>query len=156
MARAIAAVVLLFVTAFVSAMLVYGLLTFSSDRLRVASVTQFNGGTIEPVYGAALPVAQADELDIARFVPVRPVAARQGEPASPGPAVTHTVSVDALRVRSGPQKNTPQLFVLKSGTQVSVIKQDRGWALVTAGGDRVGWVYGKLLSPGEQRQASIQ
>jgi len=39
------------------------------------------------------------------------------------------------------------LFALKSGTQVTVIKDDGGWVLITAGGDRMGWVYAKLLRP---------
>ena len=156
MARTIAAVFLLFAAAFVSAMLVYGLLTFSTDRLRIASVDQFSSRTMEPVYGAGLPVAKADELNIATLVPVAPTAREQSAPASTGPAFTHTVAVESLRVRNGPRKNTPQLFALKGGTQVSVIREDRGWVLITAGGDRVGWVYGKMLRPAQQRQASIR
>src|SRR5688572_3387963 len=124
MARTIAAVFLLFAAAFVSAMLVYGLLTFSTDRLRIASVDQFSSRTMEPVYGAALPVAKAADLNIAAFVPVTPTAREQSAPASAGPVFTHTVAVESLRVRSGPRKNMPQLFALKGGTQVSVIKED--------------------------------
>lgn len=28
-----------------------------------------------------------------------------------------------------------------------LIKDDGGWVLITAGGDRIGWVYGKMLRP---------
>jgi uncharacterized protein YgiM (DUF1202 family) len=155
MARTVAAVVLLCVATFFTAMLIYGLLTYATDRLQVAILPKVYVPVAEPVYGGDLPVAKPEDLNIATSVPVA-VSLRQDSPASAEPSFTHTVAAEWLRVRAGPKKNTPQLFALEGGTQVTVIKEIGGWFLITAGGDSVGWVYGKLLRTAPQKQASLE
>ena len=106
---------------------------------------------------AVLPTAKPEDLDIAKSVPVASLSQEPGPLAKP-PASTfsHTVAVESLRVRAGPKKTTRQLFSLKGGTPVTVIEEDGGWVLITASGDRIGWVHSKLLRRVEEKQASIQ
>ena len=88
----------------------------------------------------------AKDLDIARAFPVEPkletVALQQDIGFG-----THTVSVESLRVRSGPSKISDQVFSLKGGTSVAVEKSDRGWVEIATEDGRQGWVYGTLLAP---------
>lgn len=46
------------------------------------------------------------------------------------------------------------MFALKGGSRVTVTQEERGWALIDAGNGRKGWVYSKLLRPGEKLVAS--
>ena len=132
-----------------SAMTVSGL-SFTADTVaKVAASTTVKTQKRLPSYIAYMPMVKAEALNIAKSVPVATRVPKTPGPleALPAPTFTHTVAVDSLRVRSGPRKTTPQLFALKGGTEVTVIKDDGGWMLITAGGDRIGWVYGKMLRP---------
>jgi uncharacterized protein YgiM (DUF1202 family) len=140
------------------AMTVNGL-SFTADTVaKVAASTPVKTQKRLPSYIAHMPTVKVEALNIAKSVPVATRVPETPGPleALPAPSFTHTVAVDSLRVRSGPHKTTRQLFALKGGTEVTVIKEDRGWVLVTAGGDRIGWVYGKMLRPADRKQASIR
>lgn len=115
----------------------------------------------KPSYIAVMPEAKADALNIAKSIPVAfkaPVAVVvSGGPTTlvaEAPAFTHTVGVESLRVRQGPIKTSSQLFALKGGTPVTVSKSERGWAMITDGTGRSGWVYGKMLNPTEDLVAT--
>ena len=138
------------------AMTVSGL-SFTADTVaKVAASTPVKTQNLKPSYIAYMPTVKAEALNIAKSVPVTPVVSRRMPGplvASPAPSFTHTVAVESLRVRSGPRKTSPQIFALKGGTPVTVIKDDGSWVLITAGGDRIGWVYGKMLRPKTQQVA---
>lgn len=143
------------VVALAGAMTVTGL-SFTADTVaKVAAATPVKTQKLKPSYIAYMPPVKAEALNIAKSVPVTQVVPKASDPlaASPAPvpvpvpSFTHTVAVDSLRVRNGPRKTTLQIFALKGGAPVNVIKEDGGWVLITAGGDRVGWVYAKMLRP---------
>jgi uncharacterized protein YgiM (DUF1202 family) len=143
------------VALFAGAMTVSGL-SFTADTVaKVAASTSVKSQKRLPSYIAYMPTMKAATLNIAKSVPAATRVPKTPGPleAPPAPAFTHTVAVDSLRVRSGPRKTTPQIFALKGGTQVTVLKDDGGWVLITAGGDRIGWVYSKMLRPAERLQA---
>lgn len=150
MARTLVSLGLFSVVALLAGATTVGGLNFTADTVaKVAASTPVKTQKRLPNYIAYMPTVKAEALNIAKSVPV---AARV--PKTPGPlealpasSFTHMVAVESLRVRSGPRKTTPQLFALKGGTPVTVIKEDRGWVLVTAGGDKIGWVYSKMLRP---------
>lgn len=132
------------------AMTVSGL-SFTADTVaKVAALTPVKAQKRLPSYIAYMAPVKAEVLNIAKSVPVATRVPKTPAPpleALPAPTFTHTVAVESLRVRGGPRRTTPQLFVLKGGTQVTVIKDDGGWVLISASGDRMGWVYAKLLRP---------
>jgi uncharacterized protein YgiM (DUF1202 family) len=102
---------------------------------------------------AEFPATRAADLDIAKSVPVAQSLSQEPGPlaVSPAPTFTHTVAVESLRVRASPNKTARQLFSLRGGTQVTVFKEEQGWLLINAGGDRVGWVYKTLLRPATEQ-----
>lgn len=160
MARAIVSLALFSTVAlFAGAMTVSGL-SFTADTVaKVAASTTVKAQKRLPSYIAYMPTVKAEALNIAKSVPVATRVPKTPAPpleALPAPTLTHTVAVESLRVRSGPRKTTPQLFTLKGGTQVTVIKDDGGWVLITAGGDRMGWVYGKMLRPAGTTEAALR
>ena len=131
-------------------MTVSGLNLTADTVAKIAAASPVKTTNLKPSYIAYMPAVKAEALNIAKSVPVVQVVSNQTPgplAASPAPTFTHTVSVESLRVRSGPRKTTPQIFALKGRTHVTVIKDDGSWVLIPAGGDRIGWVYGKLLRP---------
>ncbi len=157
MAPTIVSIGLFSTVALLSGAMTVGGLNFTADTVaKVAASTPVRTTNLKPSYIAYLPTVKAEALNVAKSVPVTPLVPTQPPgplATSPAPAFTHTVAVESLRVRSGPRKTTPQLFALKGGTKVTVIKDDGGWVLITAGGDRIGWVYSKMLRPAERLQA---
>lgn len=139
-------------------------LNYTADTIaQVASTTRVKTTNLKPSYVAYLPPAKAVDLDIAKSVPVVPPkpapalaavapAALPAQAETTTPTFTHTVAVDALRVRSGPNKSNPHVFTLKGGTSVNVSDNVRGWVLVMDQSGRRGWVYGKLLQPAARSQ----
>ncbi|MDB5541373.1 MAG: hypothetical protein JWQ89_3100 [Devosia sp.] len=134
-------------------------LSFTAETVaKVAASSPVKTTNRKPSYVARLPVAKADDLNVAKSVPVTPVALTEPAPlaVSPAPAFTHTVAVEAVRVRSGPKKTNPQVFTLKGGSWVNVTDTVRGWVLITDETGRSGWVYGSLLRPARSAVAQIQ
>lgn len=139
---------------------IFGLGSSADTVSRIAASSEVNTANLKPSYIARLPVATADDLNVAKSVPVRTAALVTPEPvvAPPAPVYTHTVSASSLRVRSGPRKTEPQLFSLKGGSRVTVSAGDnvRGWVQITDDFGRKGWVYGGMLSPIDRTQAQLQ
>ena len=156
MAHFILPAVMLASVTFVSGAITVGGVNFTLSKVSEAAVASPVRTNLKPSYVAVLPSAKAKALDIARVTPV----VVSGDPAQPADAVarpvfTHPVAVESLRVRSGPRKTTPQLFALKGGTKVNVVREERGWVLIDAGGGKQGWVYAKLLRPVETTEAAL-
>lgn len=110
-------------------------------------------------YVSTLEVALPDALNIARtvkVVPKTPSGAGETTMQTAVSGYTHTVSVESLRVRSGPKKTTPQVFALKGGSKVIAVREQNGWILIDAGG-RTGWVHRKFLNaaPDPNLQAGL-
>ena len=150
MARTIMSLALFSVVALLSGAMTVSGLSFTADTVaKVAAATPVKAQKRLPNYVVYMPTVKAEALNIAKSVPVATRVPETPGPleAPPAPTFTHTVAVDTLRVRSGPGKTARQVFALKGGTEVTVIKEERGWVLVSAGGDRIGWVYGKMLRP---------
>lgn len=151
MARTIVSLALFSTVALLAGAMTVSGLSFTADTVaKVAAMTPVKAQKRLPSYIAYMPAVKAEVINIAKSVRVAtrvPKTPALPLEALPAPTFTHTVAVESLRVRSGPRRTTPQLFALKSGTQVIVIKDDGGWVLITAGGDRMGWVYAKLLRP---------
>ncbi|OEO28048.1 hypothetical protein VW23_006535 [Devosia insulae DS-56] len=130
--------------------------SFTLNRIAEAAVSAPIRSNLKPSYVAVLPAADAGTLDVARSVPV----VVRGKPADglharqAAQAFTHTVAVEALRVRNGPHNTMPQVFVLKGGSPVTVTREVRGWALIDGGHASTGWVYAKLLQPAQTSVAS--
>jgi uncharacterized protein YgiM (DUF1202 family) len=160
MARTLVSIGLFCAVLLFSGLLTVGSFTFTADTVaKVATAAPVKTTNLKSSYIAYLPPAEPEALDVAKSVPVKAVAPKSGPvtpAASPTPSFTHTVAVESLRVRSGPGKTARQIFALKGGTKVTVLKEDGGWVLIMAGGDRIGWVYGKLLHAADQRQAMVQ
>lgn len=134
------------VAALSGAMTVTGL-SFTADTVaKVAAATPVKA-IRKPSYISRLPEMAAEDLDIARSVLVATSLPTTPGPleALPAPSFTHTVAVEALRVRSGPRVSYPKLFSLKGGTQVTARQQRGSWVKIDAGQGRVGWVAAKLL-----------
>jgi len=149
MARVLASsAVFLCVAVFSALVIAWGVqftLAHVGDAARRATVN----GMLRASYVSTLEMTRAEALDIAKTVAVIP-----GTP--PGPAgktaqatdgFTHTVSVESLRVRSGPKKTTDQVFALKGGTKVTAIRSQNGWVLIDAGNGWRGWVFNRFLRP---------
>jgi uncharacterized protein YgiM (DUF1202 family) len=125
---------------------VWGLQSIGANLSKVAALSTVQT-TVRPNYVSTLRVVEPEALNVATTTRVVPAAPSSILDAAPQATFTHTVAVESLRVRSGPNKMTPQLFALKGGTQVTVIKADSGWVMVDAGHGRIGWVYPKFLRP---------
>lgn len=143
--------------ALVSGAVTVGGVNFTLSKVGEAAVATRVKTNLKPSYVAVLPSAKAEALDIARVTPVvvkhDPV---QPSEAAMRPVFTHSVAVESLRVRSGPRKTMPQLFALKGGTKVNILREERGWVLIDAGAGKQGWVYSKLLHPIELTKATLQ
>lgn len=130
---------------------------FTLDKVAEAASAAPVRTNLKPSYIAVLPPAKAAALDISRAIPV--VVSKAEGPADQlmkvQPAFTHSVAVESLRVRSGPKKSTPQLFALKGGTKVNVLREERGWLFIDTGTGQKGWVYGKLLRPVATTEAAL-
>lgn len=125
-------------------------LSFTADTVaRTAAETPPGKSNLRPSYVAFLPQRSAADFDISRTLPVHAGATVPSVPAvvpdAATPAFTHTVAASSLRVRTGPNKNTPQVFVLENGAQVTALRTERGWLEVRDRDGRTGWVYGKYL-----------
>ena len=145
MARTIAAFFMLCVVALVSGLLTVNLLSFTAETMvRVAAPTPAKAYNLKRGYVARLPTAGADDFNVAKSVPVVAVSMKP-ETAQPQP--TFIVTIDSLRVRSGPTKTSRQVFGIAAGAKVTVSATQKGWVLITAEGGRTGWVYGKFLQP---------
>lgn len=140
---------------------IFGLGSSADTVSRIAASSEVNTANLKPSYIARLPVAKADDLNVATSVPVRSVASIIPEPAvvaAPAPVYTHVVTASSLRVRSGPKKTEPQLFSLKDGSRVTVSQSEgvRGWVQITDESGRQGWVFGGMLSPIDSKQGQPQ
>jgi uncharacterized protein YgiM (DUF1202 family) len=146
MARTIAALAVLFMTTLLSGMATVGLLGSTADTImQIAENAPVRTTNFKPRYASTLPILNAEDLDVAKSVPVVAVSTSPGQAAPPAPSFT--VAVESLRVRSAPNKVAPQVHALKGGTRVTVSGTERGWMLVTADDGRTGWVYGEFLRP---------
>lgn len=161
MARTIASLALFFCVILLAGLAtLWGIQSIGMNLSKVAALSTFEA-KVRPSYVSTLRVVEPEALNVAtttRVVPVEPATA-VGKALEVGTGFTHTVAVESLRVRSGPNKMTPQIFALKGGSKVTVIKAERGWVMVDAGQGRIGWVYPKFLRPAaaaEQLQAELQ
>jgi len=149
------AVMLLSVTC-VSGAVTIGGVNFTLDKVAKAALASPVNANIKPSYVAVLPPTKAASLDISRLTPVVNRAADQPAAAMEARSVfTHSVAVESLRVRSGPHKTSSQLFALKGGTMVNLLREEHGWVLIDAGTGQQGWVYGKLLRPVDATAARL-
>jgi uncharacterized protein YgiM (DUF1202 family) len=123
-------------------------LSFTADTVaRTAAESPPVARNLRPSYVAFLPKAEPEAFNIARTLPVNPIAAPVAvAPPAATPAFTHTVLASSLRVRAGPQKTTPQVFVLEEGAEVTALGTERGWIEIRDRDGRTGWVYGKYLT----------
>ena len=154
MARTIAAFFMLCAVALASAVLTVNLLTFTAQTMvRVAASAPIKTYNFKTGYVPRLPMARAEDFNVAKSVPVMPVSLKpETAPAIP----TFVVAVDSLRVRSGPSKTSAQVFGLGVGAKVTVGNTRNGWVLITADGGRTGWVYGKFLRPAPTERLEAQ
>lgn len=142
----IASLALFSTVALVSVALTVTGLKYSADIVGlVAASAPVKTDNLRPGYTPRLAVAKADALNVARSAPVTAAVDTAAVKALRPPGFTHTVTVEALRVRSGPRKTEPQVFTLKGGTWVNVSDTVRGWVLITDETGKSGWVYGSLL-----------
>lgn len=125
-------------------------LKYSTDMIgQMAAATPVKTTNLRPRHVATPVVARADDLNVARSVPV--VTARQNVPTRVAPpGFTHSVSVEALKVRAGPKQIAPQVFTLKGGSWVNISDNVEGWVRITDQAGQSGWVYGSLLRPATQ------
>lgn len=133
-------------------------LQYSADMVgRMAAASPVKTTNLRAGYVNRLTDAKARDLDIARSVPVAPVAATPtSTDVSPGPGFSHKVAVEALRVRSGPRRTAPQVFTLKGGSWVNIGDQVRGWVLITDEAGKTGWVYGSFLRSVDATEAQVR
>lgn len=121
-------------------------LKYSTDMVgRMAAATPVKTTNMRPQRIARPVVARADDLNVARSVPVVPVKSATLIRAAPPPGFTHSVAVEALRVRAGPKAIEPQVFTLKGGSWVNISDNVQGWVRITDQAGQSGWVYGSLL-----------
>jgi len=113
----------------------------------MAAAAPVRTDNLRPGYAPRLAATRADDLNVARSVPVKPAPQAVPPEASivPAPGFTHSVTVEALRVRSGPKQTEPQVFTLKGGSFVNISDNVRGWVRITDETGQSGWVYGSLL-----------
>jgi uncharacterized protein YgiM (DUF1202 family) len=150
MRRQLTSVALFCGVALLAGVLTVSGLSFTADTVaKVASIAPVKTSNLKPSYVAYLPTAKADDLNIAKAVPVTIKAPTSPGPvaSSPASSFSHTVTVESLRVRAGPVKTSRQVFALGGGAKVTVGRTERGWVMITAEDGRAGWVYGKFLRP---------
>jgi hypothetical protein len=83
--------------------------------------------------------------------PGEPLATKASLEPLPPPVLTtndatHVVTVESLRVRSLPSTDSGVLGSLSLGDTISVLGAEGGWALVSLGPDRRGWVSMQFLA----------
>ncbi len=151
LARLITSLALFSTVALVAVVLTVTGLKYSADMVgQMAAATPVKTNNLRPAYVSRLTVAKADDLNVARSVPVvAPVAAKAAAARTPPPGFTHSVTVEALRVRSGPKTIEPQVFTLKGGSWVNISGSVQGWVKITDESGQSGWVYGSLLRPAQ-------
>jgi uncharacterized protein YgiM (DUF1202 family) len=127
-------------------------LKYSTDMIgQMAAATPVKTTNLRPGYIARPAVSRADDLNVARSVPVIP--AKASAPAKVGPpGFTHSVTVEALKVRAGPKQIEPQVFTLKGGSWVNISDSVEGWVRITDEAGQSGWVYGSLLRQETQQE----
>lgn len=133
-------------------------LKYSADMVgQMAAAAPVKTTNLRSGYVSRLAVAKADDLNVARSVPVVSKVADQTSAARiPPPGFTHSVSVEALRVRSGPKTIEPQVFTLKGGSWVNISDNVEGWVRITDETGLSGWVYGSLLRPAPAAEAQLR
>lgn len=127
-------------------------LKYSTDMIgEMAAATPVKTTNLRPGYVARPTATRADDLNVARSVPVVPAKANAPVKVAP-PGFTHSVTVEALKVRAGPKPIEPQVFTLKGGSWVNISDNVRGWVRITDQAGQSGWVYGSLLRPATQQE----
>lgn len=104
------------------------------------------------VYAAPqLRSLEAHELDASRTVPVVVDMTKKGGPQtiSVTGSYTHSVAVESLRVRIGPNRTARQVGALAGGEKVTVVDEKAGWLQIVSGTGVRGWVYHKFLRAAE-------
>lgn len=131
-------------------------LKYSTDMIgQMAAATPVKTTNLRPGYVARPTVARANDLNVARSVPV--VTPEVSTPVrTPPPGFTHSVAVEALKVRAGPKQIEPQVFTLKGGSWVNISDTVEGWVRITDQAGHSGWVYGSLLRPATQPELRQQ
>jgi uncharacterized protein YgiM (DUF1202 family) len=126
-------------------------LKYSADMVgQMAAAAPVKTTNLRPGYVSRLTVAKAEDLNVARSVAVvASVADKSITAKSPPPGFTHSVTVEALRVRSGPKTGVPQVFTLKGGSWVNISDNAEGWVRITDETGQSGWVHGSLLRPAQ-------
>ena len=134
--------------ALVSVVLTVTGLKYSADMVgQMAAAAPVKTNNLRSGYVSRLIVAKADDLNVARSVPVVSAVTESATVRTPPPGFTHSVTVEALRVRAGPKKTEPQVFTLKGGSWVNISDNVEGWVRITDEAGQSGWVYGSLLRP---------
>lgn len=130
-----------------AALTIAGLQYSAGVVAQVAATAPVRTDNLRPGYIPRQALVRADDLDVAQSVPAKPVPQPLPPEAAiaPAPGFTHSVAVEALRVRSGPKTTEPQVFTLKGGTWVNISENVRGWVKITDETGQSGWVYGSLL-----------
>jgi len=146
MARSIPSILLFTATLLVAGAIIAAGGVFTVERLADAVAAAPVKSKLRPSYVAALPPTEATDLDIARFVPVEPVAAAAEAPTEP-PRLTHEVAVDSLWVRAAPNKRSARLLALSRGAQLAITRSEGNWLLVSGPNGGRGWVYSRYLRP---------
>lgn len=104
---------------------------------------------------ASSRVLTPSDFDIARSVPVR-IAGRAPDvlPGPPAPvdaataalADRATVTADAVNVRAAASVRAHRVGVVRAGTEVEVLAEERSWSRVVAADGTTGWLASKFLS----------
>ncbi|WP_423066141.1 SH3 domain-containing protein [Devosia sp. CN2-171] len=148
MAHTLASAAVFICVTLLAGLMTFGGLQFTLTQIAEAGRTTSVKAAMTTNYVSTLAVAQPDAFNIAKTVKVVPTppsgAAGKTTMQTVVSGYTHTVGVESLRVRSGPNKATPQVFALKGGSKVTAVREQNGWILIDAGG-RTGWVYRKFL-----------
>ena len=120
-------------------------LKYSTDMIgQMAAATPVKTSNLRPRQVTRPAGARAGDLNVARSVPV--VATGEAAPTRVAPpGFTHTVTVEALKVRAGPGQLEPQVFTLKGGSWVNISDNVQGWVRITDQAGKSGWAYGSLL-----------
>lgn len=103
-----------------------------------------------------LPHLTAKDFDISRTVKVVPAGRAEprttpapevatAEPAAASEARMATVVADAVNLRAAASKNSTRVYVLRAGTKVTLLEEDRGWTRVTTADGMTGWLATKFL-----------
>jgi SH3-like domain-containing protein len=159
LARMLTSVALFLTVALASLGLTAFGLKYSADMIgQMAAATPVKTTNLRPGYVARPTIARANDLNVARSVPVVSATADTPIKVAP-PGFTHSVTVEALKVRAGPKQVEPQVFTLKGGSWVNISDEVEGWVRITDEAGQSGWVYGSLLRQAPQaelRQATQQ